>query len=124
MDFITLTLIFGVLAVLYGIWATNQILKASSGTKKMIEIASSIQIGAKAYLNRQYSTIAIVGVFGFLVVTDVSDGSSTSSLLGNEQNSKKWLQDSVKLSIEEAFPSDSLIKKERVNSVRAKENKV
>ncbi len=62
MDFITLTLIFGVLAVLYGIWATNQILKASSGTKKMIEIASSIQIGAKAYLNRQYSTIAIVGV--------------------------------------------------------------
>ena len=62
MDLITLTMLCGLLAVIYGIWATNDILKSSPGSKKMIEIATSIQIGAKAYLNRQYSTIAIVGI--------------------------------------------------------------
>ena len=62
MDIMSLTLACGVLAVVYGIWATNQILSSSPGSKKMIEIASSIQIGAKAYLNRQYTTISIVGI--------------------------------------------------------------
>ena len=62
MDLMSLTLAFGALAIIYGIWATYSILNASAGTKKMIEIASSIQIGAKAYLNRQYSTISIVGI--------------------------------------------------------------
>ena len=62
MDIMSLTLACGVLAVVYGIWATNQILSSSAGSKKMIEIASSIQIGAKAYLNRQYTTISVVGI--------------------------------------------------------------
>ncbi len=62
MDFMSFTLGCGVLGIFYGIWATNSILKSSSGTQKMQEIASAIQVGAKAYLNRQYSTISIVGI--------------------------------------------------------------
>ena len=52
----------GVLALLYGYFAIRGIMSASSGNKKMQEIALAIQEGAEAYLSRQYKTIGIVGV--------------------------------------------------------------
>ena len=62
----------GLLAILYGYVVGKQILIASPGNVKMQEIASAIQIGAKAYLNRQYKTIAIVGFIIFVIITGCS----------------------------------------------------
>jgi len=65
-----LVVIAGVIAALYGYLETQAITKASAGSDRMKEIAAAIQEGAKAYLNRQYRTIAIVGV-GVVVVLAV-----------------------------------------------------
>ncbi|MEJ0051631.1 MAG: sodium-translocating pyrophosphatase [Methylovirgula sp.] len=58
----------GVLAVAYGIWTANELLKADAGSPRMQEIAAAIAEGAQAYLKRQYSTIAIVGIVIFVVL--------------------------------------------------------
>jgi K(+)-stimulated pyrophosphate-energized sodium pump len=56
------------LAVLYGIFNARWILGRSAGTEKMQQISAAITEGASAYMNRQYTTIAMVGVVLFLVV--------------------------------------------------------
>ena len=57
-----LVLACGVLALIYGAVTARKVLAAPTGNDRMREIAAAIQVGAKAYLNRQYTTIGIVGI--------------------------------------------------------------
>ncbi|MEQ8227601.1 MAG: sodium-translocating pyrophosphatase [Rhodospirillales bacterium] len=68
MSLYTLVIACGVLALLYGAYAIRSVLSAPAGNERMQEIAAAIQEGAAAYLNRQYTTVAIVGaVVGILL---------------------------------------------------------
>ncbi|HEY7232175.1 MAG TPA: sodium-translocating pyrophosphatase [Pseudolabrys sp.] len=58
----------GVLAIVYGIWATQSVLSADPGSKRMQEISEAVREGAQAYLKRQYITIGTVGVVIFVII--------------------------------------------------------
>ncbi len=63
-----LVLLCGALALLYGAWAAKSVLSAPAGNERMQQIAGAVQEGAKAYLNRQYRTIGMVGIVIFVLL--------------------------------------------------------
>ncbi len=76
----------GALALIYGLYAIRSVLAFSTGTEKMQEIAAAIQEGANAYLNRQYTAIAVAGVvigilLGFLLGIPVALGFFIGAIL-------------------------------------------
>ncbi len=66
MAVLLLVIACGLVSVLFAAWATRSVLAADQGTQRMQEIAGAIREGAQAYLTRQYTTIALVGVVVFL----------------------------------------------------------
>ena len=63
-----LVIVLGALSIAYGVVTAKQVMALDAGSARMQEIAAAIQEGASAYLKRQYTTIAIVGVVLFLLV--------------------------------------------------------
>jgi K(+)-stimulated pyrophosphate-energized sodium pump len=71
----------GLLSVAYAVWATQSVLAADQGNARMQEIAGAIREGAQAYLARQYTTIAIVGVVVFLLAWWLLSGTAAIGFL-------------------------------------------
>ena len=63
-----LIIVCGLLALVYGLITAREVLAASAGTARMQEISAAVQEGARAYLNRQYTTIAMVGVVILIIL--------------------------------------------------------
>lgn len=81
MTMLYVVILCGVLSVVYAIWATQSVLASDQGNARMQEIAAAIREGAQAYLARQYTTIAIVGVVVFLLAWWLLSGTAAIGFL-------------------------------------------
>ncbi len=81
MTVVTISIICGLIAIVYGFVTSRQVLNAPAGNEKMQDIAAAIQEGAQAYLNRQYRAIGIVGVVVAVIVYLFLGGISTVGFL-------------------------------------------
>ncbi|WP_374587747.1 sodium-translocating pyrophosphatase [Novosphingobium sp.] len=83
MNLVTIAILLGLLAIVYGFVTSRQVLGAPAGNEKMQEIAAAIQEGAQAYLKRQYTTIAVVGVVvAVIIAVTLGSISATGFVLG------------------------------------------
>ncbi|MEN9925153.1 MAG: hypothetical protein RL268_1279 [Pseudomonadota bacterium] len=83
MNLVTIAILLGLLAIVYGFVTSRQVLGAPAGNEKMQEIAAAIQEGAQAYLKRQYTTIAVVGVVvAVIIAVTLGRISATGFVLG------------------------------------------
>lgn len=67
-SYIIFAIVSSILAIVYGAILARNIIKKPTGNERMAEISSAIQAGAKAYLNRQYKTISIIGLVLFVIL--------------------------------------------------------
>src|SRR5690606_396334 len=68
MSSLLVIIILGALSIVYGVWAYGDVMKRDAGSQRMQEIAGAVAEGAQAYLKRQYTTIAIVGIVLFALI--------------------------------------------------------
>ena len=84
MSLVEIAIGLGLLSIVYGFFTSRQVLGQSAGSDKMQEIAAAIQEGAQAYLRRQYTTIAMVGVVvAFIVLYFLGPVSASGFVLGS-----------------------------------------
>jgi K(+)-stimulated pyrophosphate-energized sodium pump len=68
MDIMSFALLCGLVGVAYGLFTTTWVLKQDAGSPRMQEISEAVREGANAFLNRQYKTVAMVGVVVFALL--------------------------------------------------------
>ncbi|KQZ13314.1 MULTISPECIES: sodium-translocating pyrophosphatase [unclassified Mesorhizobium] len=81
MTMLYVVILCGVLSIVYAIWATQSVLASDQGNARMQEISAAIREGAQAYLTRQYTTIAIVGVVVFVLAWWLLSGTAAFGFL-------------------------------------------
>jgi len=82
MDIMSFALICGAVGVLYGLMTTTWILKQDAGNPRMQEISAAVREGANAFLNRQYKTVAMVGVVVFVLLFGLGKYTAIGFVIG------------------------------------------